>query len=69
MKYFYIVNVFCVDGYSFMVCSDKPMTTKEVIDKCKDKRLFYENRDAKDAYVDNCPLTEDIVKYKSYTRI
>ena len=69
MKYFYIVHIFNQDGYSFMVCSDKPLTTKDVIERCKDKRLFYENRDAKDAYVDAFPMTEDIVRYKSYSSI
>lgn len=65
MSNFYIVNVFSRDGnYSFMVCSQDNLTTKEVIEKCKDKRLFYENRDAKDAYVDSNPLTEDIVRFK-----
>lgn len=69
MEYFYIVHIFNQDGYSFMVSSDRALTSKEVIDRCKDKRLFYENRDAKDAYIDSFPMTEDIVRYKNYTRI
>ena len=62
--YFYIVHIFSRDGYSFMVTSNEPLTDKQVIDRCKDNHLFYENRDARDAYIDACPLTEDIVKYK-----
>ena len=47
-----------------MVCSNESLTTAEVLNRCKDKRLFYENRDARDAYVDSNPLTEDIVRFK-----
>lgn len=65
MRNFYIVNVFSRDGsYSFMVCSKEDLTTAEVLNRCKDKQLFYENRDARDAYVDSHPLTEDIVRFK-----
>ena len=69
MKYFYIVNVFNQDGYSFMVCANEPLSADDVLARCKEKRLFYENRDAKDAYVDAFPMTEDIVRYKNYTSI
>jgi hypothetical protein len=64
MKYFYIINVWNRDGYSFMICSDKELSRDEVLDVCKENHLFYENKDANDAYVDAFPLTEDIVKYK-----
>lgn len=69
MMYFYIVHIFKQDGYSFLVCSKEPLQNDEVIKRCKDKMLFYENRDAKDAYVDAFPMTEDIVRYKHYTAI
>ena len=62
--YFYIVHIFNRDGYSFMVTSNEPLTTKEVIERCKENHLFDENKDARDAYIDSCPMTEDIVKYK-----
>lgn len=67
--YFYIVHIFNRDGYSFMVTSNEPLTTKQVIDKCKENHLFEENKDARDAYVDEHPLTEDIVKYKHPCKI
>lgn len=62
--YFYIVHIFNRDGYSFMVMAEEPLTNEEILARCKDKRLFYENRDARDAYIDAFPMTEDIVKYK-----
>lgn len=65
MSNFYIVNVYSREGnYSFMVCSEESLTTAEVLNRCKDKQLFYENRDARDAYVDSNPMTEDIVRFK-----
>lgn len=67
--YFYIVHIFNFDGYSFMVTSEKPLTNEEVIERCKSNHLFYENKDAKDAYIDSSPVTEDIVKYRTSTKI
>lgn len=67
--YFYIVHIFNRDGYSFMVTSNESLTTKQVIDRCKENHLFEENRDARDAYIDEHPLTEDIVKYKHPCKI
>ena len=60
---FYIVYVLNQYGTPFMVTSDEPLTEKEVIERCKSKRLL-DHEDAMDAYIDSCPLTEDIVKYK-----
>lgn len=51
-------------GYSFLCKSRKDNTKQEVIDKCKEKHLFDEQRDAKDAYVDDSPTTEDICRYR-----
>jgi hypothetical protein len=65
MIYFYIVNIFSRSGgYSFLCKSTECLTDKQVIDRCGDKRLFDEQRDARDAYVDAFPMTEDIVRYK-----
>ena len=47
----------------------KPLTKEQVISKCKENHLFDENKDAKDAYVVEHPLTEDIVKYKHPCKI
>ena len=65
MIYFYIVNVYNpYGGYSFLCKSRESLTTKQVIDRCKDAHLFDEQRDARDAYIDDRPMTEDIVRYK-----
>lgn len=62
--YFYIVHVFNQYGNPpFMVMSEEQLTAKQVIEKCKAKRLL-DHEDARDAYIDAFPLTEDIVKYK-----
>ena len=61
---FYIIHIYNQYGNPpFMVMSEEPLTTKQVIEKCKAKRLL-DSEDARDAYVVNSPLTEDIVKYK-----
>lgn len=66
MIYFYIVNVFSrAGGYQFLCKSRESLTPKQVIDRCQDRHLFDEQRDARDAYIDNTPLTEDIVKFKN----
>ena len=64
MKYFYIVNVYNKDGESFLCMSDEPLTAEEVISRCQDKHLFAEQREGRDAYLDEHAQTEDIVKYK-----
>lgn len=66
MTYFYIINVFSrFGGYSFLCKSGTPLTTEQVIDRCKGRHLFDEQSDARDAYVDAYPMTEDIVRYKT----
>lgn len=71
MENYYIIDVNPrgEESYDFLVCSNENLTKEQVIERCKDKRLFYENRDARFADVELNPRNSDIAKYKGYTII
>lgn len=70
MMYFYVVSVYSRDGfYDFLTMSKEPLTGEEILTKSKEKRLFTENRDARDAVVDMNPCSDEIARFKRYYEI
>lgn len=67
MENYYVVHASGEEP--FLVSSKRVMTEREVIDKCKQERLFIEQSNAKSAWVDMNPTNSEIAKHGSFIPI